>query len=214
MEQHRTRKPIASLMRRPRTRCAPIGAGQPWMPRDVRRRGTAMLNQQCWCWGCDIRRPQGNLLLAYGMEKWRVPEGEQGSNMYRRHIGERVVTVWAFGLWFGDMAAGDGVYLPRLDWEPRLMPAPAPAEQIWSWKQLPPALEPRDDQQHARLACLVGEALDWIGEYEAWVMHAAGIDYRQGCLEAWRKRTLDAQRLVPMWRRLARRCEQHARCTY
>jgi hypothetical protein len=30
-----------------------------------------LLHQQCWCWGCDIKRSDGNLLGRYGAR--RVP---------------------------------------------------------------------------------------------------------------------------------------------
>ena len=29
------------------------------------------MEQQLWCWGRDVERPEGNLLMAYGFERHR-----------------------------------------------------------------------------------------------------------------------------------------------
>ena len=49
---------------------------------NVRKIGTTLLDQQLWCWGQDIRRTEGNALLAYGFTKHRPLEGKHGSTAY------------------------------------------------------------------------------------------------------------------------------------
>ena len=41
------------------------------VPPSVIREGKLLLDQQCWCWGQDIRHPEGNLLLTHGFVRER-----------------------------------------------------------------------------------------------------------------------------------------------
>ena len=50
----------------------------------LQRRGSALLNQQCWFWGQDVRRAEGNLLLELGFQRQRPPEEQQGCTQYTR----------------------------------------------------------------------------------------------------------------------------------
>ena len=69
----------------------------------VRKIGTTLLDQQLWCWGQDIRRAEGNALLAYRFTKHRAPEGKPGSTAYEwRGSGRSRVILWGFGLFYGD----------------------------------------------------------------------------------------------------------------
>jgi hypothetical protein len=40
------------------------------------------MNARWWCWGQDIRRPEGNLLLASGFERHRPPPDVAGNRRY------------------------------------------------------------------------------------------------------------------------------------
>ncbi len=44
------------------------------LPAAVRASGEALLDQQMWCWGCDVRRAEGNLLAEYGCTKRPSPD--------------------------------------------------------------------------------------------------------------------------------------------
>lgn len=177
-----------------------------YIPAEVRRRGPVLLNQQCWCWGCDIRRTDGNLLIQHGFSRERAPEGERGSSMYRLWLSEaRVVTLWGFGLWYGEPAHG-GIYLSRVSWQPRLTGSAVPICPVWDLGKLPPMAEPVTEAEQASAIHLLAGALDWIADYEQWVVATIGLDYRQHCLLAWSKRTLRAELLAPIWQRLALRC--------
>ena len=59
------------------------------LPARVRRRGEAVLHQQCWCWGQDIRRVAGNLLLDNGFDKHRPLDGKEGSSAYRLNLSNK-----------------------------------------------------------------------------------------------------------------------------
>jgi hypothetical protein len=54
----------------------------PRLPLETRKVGTALFDQQTWCWGQDIQRPEGNLLVAYGLTRQRSPETIRGSSAY------------------------------------------------------------------------------------------------------------------------------------
>ena len=46
------------------------------------------MSQQLWCWGRDIKSPQGNLLMNYGFERHRESgKGSSGSSCYRLDDG-------------------------------------------------------------------------------------------------------------------------------
>ena len=85
----------------------------------VRKIGTTLLDQQLWCWGQDIRRAEGNALLAYGFTKHRPPEGKHGSTAYEwRGSGSSRVILWGFGFFYGDGDRG-GLFLQRYKFAPK-----------------------------------------------------------------------------------------------
>ena len=64
-----------------------------------RRKGRELLHRQCWNWGRDIVRPEGNLLLEAGFVKWRPPEGETGLTCYTLALpGGDSLMLWGFGV--------------------------------------------------------------------------------------------------------------------
>ena len=68
----------------------------------VQRFAAALLDQQMWCWGCDIRHGEGNVLLQYGFSRWRPPEGTLGSTAYQLEAPpSRQVVLWGFGVGIG-----------------------------------------------------------------------------------------------------------------
>ena len=74
---------------------------------DFKKRGAALLHQQCWCWGYDVRRQnadgRANLLVELGFERVPPPDGVHGATTYRlRQSDGLTITLWGFGLCFGD----------------------------------------------------------------------------------------------------------------
>ena len=67
-----------------------------------RRTGQKLLHRQCWNWGRDIVRPEGNLLLDAGFRRRRPPEGETGSSCYTLALPNGgCLMLWGFGLLYG-----------------------------------------------------------------------------------------------------------------
>jgi hypothetical protein len=161
------------------------------VPSEVRRRGAPLLNQQCWCWGWDIRRAEGNLLIEYGFARHRVPEGVRGSSMYERQLDHgRLVVLWGFGLFYGDPALG-GLFLRREGFNPQCTGWSALQNPIWEVEKMA-AHAPATADGWRCLNALTAAALRWIADYEQWVGNTLGNDYRATCVAHWRKKPISA----------------------
>jgi hypothetical protein len=181
----------------------------PWrLPDRLQNQGTKLFMQQAWGWGCDVRRPAGNLLLARGCERRRRPEGVEGSSMYVLHPNPTTqIVLWTFGMFYGQADCG-GLYLDRFHVAPRLTGAAALTSAIWRPEGLPPLQRPTTAADRARLAQLLPAAIDWISDYETAILATLGLDYRRACLAEWSraKLALPPERLVPQWQALRAAC--------
>jgi hypothetical protein len=183
------------------------------LPREAKKRGKALLNQQMWLWGQDILAPAGNLLYAYGFTHTRPPAGIKGSSMYMQPWGEGQVTLWGFGFCFAPGCGFDAsptavsaLYLKRYQFAPRLGPASAPFWEPDAWPNLP---APQSAAACEQLRQSLVAALHWLSQYEAWVLTAAGPDYRQQALAAWSHKPVQpATQMAEGWWGLAEMCEK------
>jgi hypothetical protein len=181
------------------------------LPSELRRRGTAMLNIQGWCWGRDICRAEGNLLLQHGFERHRPPTGKLGSSAYTRDLdATRSVVLWGFGIFYRDLQYG-AVVLPRAGFTPQLTSSRTLPSQIWEMAQLPPVYTPANIQEWRSLFALLTPMLSWIADYERWVIADYGIEYRNRCLAEWKRATMPASEIAATWQQLADRSAQRAR---
>lgn len=169
-------------------------------PERLVAQGTKLLTQQCWYWGCDVRRPEGNLLLAQGFARTRPPEGVTGSSLYTFHPDSATqIVLWSFGIFVGQEGAG-GLFLNRFRHAPLLLDAPALPPTIWEIEGLPPLRHPAADDR-ARLALLLDRTIAWTIAYERGIFDTAGRAYREACLAAWTRRWLGlpVDALIPGW---------------
>lgn len=186
-------------------------AGPDGTPAALRRCGTALLNQQFWLWGQDIRRPEGNVLLAHGFRRARPPEGVKGSPSYALDLGgDRSLVLWGFGLFLGDRALG-GIYVSRFRLAPLLILDAEPPAGVWSPSQLPPRRPPADAAERAVAWTLLGDAVRWLAAYERWVQATYGVAHRQGLLHGWGRAVCPVERMPMTWSRLACRTERTRR---
>lgn len=172
-----------------------------YLPRAARHRARNALTQQCWCWGQDIRRPEGNALLQFGFAQHRPPENEGGASMYFLNTDNCSVALWGFGLFFG--RENEGVFLPRFCFEPRL----CRTVSVPSW--LPSQVQSRVPQTpRERIAArrLTSHALAWIESYETWALQTFGDEYRCRCLEVWSQPFVPPREALNYWPELAREC--------
>ena len=179
------------------------------LPREAKKRGKALLNQQMWLWGQDILAPEGNLLYGYGFTHTRPPSGIKGSSMYVQPCAEGKVTLWGFGFCFSFGAGPTAVstlYLKRYQFAPRLGPTPTPFWEPDAWPRLP---GPQSVAACEQLRQTLVAALHWLSQYEAWVLTEAGPNYRQQALAAWsHKPAHPATEMAEGWQSLAEMCEE------
>lgn len=107
-------------------------------PQPLLNQAIALLSQQCWCWGRDILRPQGNWLLETGFERFRPPEKyrDRGSVYQMLLPDDRLIILRGFGVLFGQIEFG-GVYLPRFEFTPRYTKLWPPESPSWTTAELP-----------------------------------------------------------------------------
>ncbi|GAB4203878.1 MAG: hypothetical protein OHK0022_28460 [Roseiflexaceae bacterium] len=180
------------------------------LPVELRRAGRDLLHQQCWCWGCDIRREGGNLLLEYGFARRRPPAGVQGSSLYTCGCGtDRVAALWGFGLFYGDPARG-GLFLRRFEFTPRWLPALDLETPPWQPARLATRDPAREPELWQPAVLLLAEAAGWVAGYEDWVARTQGHAYRQRCLDGWVygrvSRPTPPAQLGDAWRTVAEGC--------
>jgi hypothetical protein len=155
------------------------------------RRGSQLLHQQCWLWGCDIRCSGGNLLQAYGFLRQPDPEGKRSTQYSVALADGMVVRLWGSGFYYG--SAAEGVFLNRFLFEPRLVRL----QEGW---QDPAAL--KRAPRYVALPLLCGACL-WVSQYERWVQERAGVPHRRVALSQGPDPNADAEQVARAWHLLA-----------
>jgi hypothetical protein len=152
-----------------------------------------LFHQQCWCWGEDIRRPEGNLLLARGFIR------ERGARSSRYHLAEAgvCITLWAFGACFGDADAG-GVFIDRHSLRLKLGPMVPP--DAWSAAALRGYHSPRTAREVSQAGALSARFASWVADYEEWVPTVTHPGYRTEVLSRWDAAVVPARAMATKWR--------------
>lgn len=162
----------------------------------LRRRLQPLFHQQCWCWGEDIRRPEGNLLLMRGLTR------ERGGRASRYHLEEQglFLTLWGFGATVGTEEDG-GIYIDRLSLRLKLGPVAPP--DAWSAAALRGYHYPRSPAELTHAMRLFARFAGWVADYEAWVPTVTHPCYRVEVLSRWDDAVVPAEAMAPTWRRAA-----------
>lgn len=160
------------------------------LPFRVSKRGAALLNLQCWLWGQDIRRTEGNLLLEYGLERLRPPKEVSGCSQYSTRLRDgSLLKLWGFGMYCG---AVEGVYLNRFSFVPRT----ATLQDGWTANLF-------SQGKRTGVPTCLPLALRWIAGYEEWVLQTAGRQYRLCAAGAGPDATCASMQLPAAWYGLA-----------
>ena len=177
------------------------------IPNYARKQGQKLIHQQCWCWGCDIRRSEGNLLLQYGFQRERVTNGDTHISSYSMQVqATATLILWGFGFFYGKPGYG-GIYMGRYVFTPQLLDVDTlPTSTIWKADQLPKTHRPRTREDIERLNQLAPDVMRWIGTYEQWVQTSVGASYRHRCLDNWKHTAFSAAQMAPTWFELAEVC--------
>ena len=108
-------------------------------------------------------------------------------------------------LFYGDsgfsMAMGGrgGLFLKRYKFAPKQTAAVDFSLPIWKLEQLPELTQPCDVETWGRVFSLLTQGLAWIGDYERWIISEYGLDYRQRCTDAWKKKRVPAHEMAAKW---------------
>lgn len=172
---------------------------------DLRRRAADLLDQQLWCWGRDVARPQGNVLLGLGMCRYRSAEPGPDRTAYTGRVaGDGVVWLWGFGLLFCLPERG-GVFLRRNRFEPLLVERP-PERPVHRPEDVGPCLRPVAARHKATAGELVRAVAAWAAGYEHWVAETFGRAYRESTLAArGRAPAIWAGDMAGAWEHLAKK---------
>ena len=142
-------------------------------------KGQELLHRQCWNWGRDIERRDGNLLLEAGFLRTRPPEGVAGSSCYTLALpGSDSLMLWGFGLLYGTPRKGC-VFLNRYQFRPRWLPLETLREPIWKPSMIPTAHMPPSPRVPVDLTVA---AIRRIADYEEWALARCGLEYRRAVM--------------------------------
>jgi len=181
---------------------------QDWtFPRSLRNPAQLLLHQQCWCWGVDIRRHSGNLLVAYGFTRTRCPDADVGGSRYlaRPAVGASLY-LWGFGAVYAEVGTG-AVFVGRYDATPILLSPDAPVGQWHRPTDVHGTHVPQSWDEANRRRMLFVRLCHRIADYEAWVCSYAGASYREGVLSEWRTSRNPASDPQQAWRGLSSRVD-------
>jgi hypothetical protein len=180
------------------------------LPSHVTKLGAALLDQQMWCWGVDVRRAGGNLLIEYGFTRHSPPHKSRAASLYQFVFGDGAHSrLWASAILYSTPAQDHGdIVLTRGGFTPCVV-LYTPSEGHWypPPRGHTPCTPPECQLAHAAL-CAV---LDWIAAYERWVTHTLGIAYRETSITGWPKAKRAPARGAEMaeaWAWLAETCVQ------
>ncbi|PQO38023.1 hypothetical protein [Blastopirellula marina] len=179
----------------------------------LRQHATDLFNQQCWCWGRDVLRAEGNWLREIGFEQFKPPAERKdcSSSVYQLTLSRgRCVVLRGFGAFFGEQDLG-GVFLARNKFAPHYLSQATLESLPWSDSDLPPN-QPISDANRERYVKLTLGLIDWIGEYETDVISRLGLPYREETLLTWNNRkrtTIPADQFANSWRDLALRISEN-----
>lgn len=169
----------------------------------LRRQYAALIDQQFWCLGCDIRT-DGNLLVRRGFTRYRYADARLCS-AYTLPIADRgVLTVWGWGAVLHD--DDSGLLLERQHFHPVLIPTVADVYALSTRRPTGSPASPLACQQAAeKLAALAAG----MAAHEHWIAAELGLAYRQRTIDGWdklRRTGFDAAGMAAGWHAIAERC--------
>ena len=162
----------------------------------------SLLSQQIWCWGRDIRRKQGNLLIECGFQRVKPPAGvEIEDSVYTLKLTEnRSIILRGFGVYYCDNAHG-AIFMPRYEFIPGYTENTTLEQPLWSSDELPELYFPTESEWDS-YTTMLADLVNWIQIYEQTVIDTHGIDYRTSTLMEWdngERRVTAPQEVVDGW---------------
>ena len=164
-----------------------------------------LVAQQFWLFGCDIRRPEGNLLLAYGFDRRKAPPDTRiTASRYSLPFGNgNAIILWGFGVMWSEPEIGD-LYLSRHRFLPLIREHGTIPDDLWDPGDFEGFRRPVERRDLLHCQALVTDMARWMADYENFVLEAAGRTYRNQTIRAWKKPFGTASDLSGHWRQCAR----------
>jgi len=148
---------------------------------------TALIDQQMWCWGCDVKHSDGNLLMKYGAEKRQSPNPRYHSAYHFYLENNSVLNLWGWGMWIASPQHGS-LFLGRSRSQIRYIPEIILTPDAWCKADLPLTDTPLNPIELTNAQQLFARALGWISEYEIWINTQTSPDYREQAVMDWPQR--------------------------
>jgi hypothetical protein len=197
----------ASDLQKLRRACRPSSA-KPELRfnKSVSRFAAALVDAQFWCWGCDVRRKEGNLLLAHGFTRVASEANKSATRYVRTLDCGCTLTLWGWGMVCAPCTGKHGALLRRQGAVLRMVRLEHGQIEAGTAEEL--VLVDGRHRADIRLSQkLVQTMLGWAADYEAAIAQEMGSAYREAQLGAWperRKTTgISPSQFSSSWRMLA-----------
>lgn len=145
---------------------------------DFGRYFSSMFNLQMWCFGCDIRRPEGNLPLSYGFSRHKPPGHTNGSSHYIRELGT-LTKLHLLGFAIAIEDAGSGLLLKRYQRIPRLFRRQPLPVGLHRPQQLPHTFAPMQEAERRESTRLLALLAQELSCYEEFIETAASPEFQR-----------------------------------
>lgn len=165
------------------------------------------MTKQCWLWGCDIRRLNGNGLLDYGFTRIRPPEGRTGSSSYCYTLSpETSIYLWGFGMAviYGD---DTGVFIRRHSFFPYSFSFKE-SGMFWHPSEMPPIHTAVTESKTALMWSSLYLIAKWVSHYERRNQEIFGSAHRLQCVDPTSD-TASVCNLSSQWKQLAANIHSH-----
>jgi hypothetical protein len=157
-----------------------------------------------WLFGRDILHPESNLLIEYGFKRFKCPVERKSGNMYLLDRGNgNELALWGFGI-LQKCENREPLFLRRYVFEPRLLSRATFDWPIWGTEYFE-AIAAKDAIPDE--PTIVVELIEWIEDYENWVINTAGRDWRNRSFREWSKSATSYRGFVRGWQKLRRKIE-------
>lgn len=162
----------------------------------------ALLDLQMWCFGCDIRRPEGNFLLQSGFKKISAGKIYGSSHYHQSFEGVRSLHLWGFGIVACEKEVA--ISLRRHERTPLFAERVRIGSDIHRPHELPRFSSPVTEESRRKACDLLLLVATQLESYESSVLACAGAEYRDFCVGASRRhRKLRGLSLREAWGELS-----------
>lgn len=166
------------------------------------------VEQQLWCFGRDINHPEGNLLMHFGFQRERPPQGFYGSTRYAYAMQDgMLIRLWGFGMTIdlGEVSTERSLIIRRHPLRfGMLSRAAANCCRVWDVREFPSSAAHSVNRIALPTLPHLRALAQMLATYERGVVHSHGDEYRLRCDEARprnlrRKMTVRAEQLAEFW---------------